>query len=103
MYISSNHTLFWIFLVLLTNVMSALRIVTRRLLSSQRLLLQRATLTATIQRLTPLTYSTPVYRTFATESPNGEVKRFEADTKKLLDIVAKSLYSDKEVGLMHYA
>lgn len=27
----------------------------------------------------------------------GEVKKFQADTSKLLDIVAKSLYSDKEV------
>lgn len=30
--------------------------------------------------------------------PEGKVKRFEADTHKLLEIVAKSLYSDKEVA-----
>ncbi|VUZ53090.1 unnamed protein product [Hymenolepis diminuta] len=33
----------------------------------------------------------------ASSKPEGKVKRFEADTHKLLDIVAKSLYSDKEV------
>lgn len=45
------------------------------------------------------TLSSPVASFSDTEEPRGPVtrKKFQAETKKLLDIVAKSLYSDKEV------
>ena len=35
------------------------------------------------------------------QTPEATKHEFQAETRKLLDIVAKSLYSDKEVKLFH--
>lgn len=85
-------------------VMSLARVAAKRLLSVYRL--QRTLVTC--PGITTLSFRQPHCLRFcsseATTAVNKETgkgpqleKNFQADTKKLLDIVAKSLYSDKEV------
>lgn len=51
-------------------------------------------------RALPLLYKrTPLNYFFSTSRPGAEKMEFKTETKKLLDIVAKSLYTDSEVFL----
>ncbi|VDO09986.1 unnamed protein product, partial [Rodentolepis nana] len=78
--------------------LSIARAVSRRLLANQSYIVIRC---ASTPRRTYFSQPSTLSRFFASEAasskPDLKVKRFEADTHKLLDIVAKSLYSDKEV------
>lgn len=73
------------------------RLFTRALQTVPRRILRKPLLpTASLLR--------PILYTFSTNSSIGdkkhtETKEFKAETKKLLHIVAKSLYTDKEVFL----
>lgn len=92
--------LFFIYFSIVFIIMSFLRIASRRLLLNPSSLVHRAVLVTSQRRVLFSTQIHQLHRSFSNSTQTGtQVKKFEADTQKLLDIVAKSLYSDKEARI----